>query len=202
MVDMKALHAVLIEMHGGMLTLAAVCILGVVAVKVVHRLRGSKESNSLLYRLEQYAEPTAYLAGIGGILGLVASAIVGSYAWPADTLMNSPLAINKILFSIFATELWILFVIVRSRYGKGLWNQGALATLYVLLGFAGFICMITAGSFGGHMTFGESVLDPVWNLTGINLEVFWIVGFEMIPVLLATAFVAIVIVISVYLRFR
>ncbi len=209
MVDLHSFHAVLIEMHGGMLTLATLCIVGILIARFHRRMRRTAKwygvfwpLDTILDKLERYAEPTAYLAGIGGAVGLVASAIVGYYVWPAETLMNSSLGLNKIFVSIFATELWILFIVVRSKYGEDLWKNGGLAATYVCIGFAGFLFMITTGSFGGHMTFGESILDPVWQFLGVNVEAFWIIRLDWLPILISIAFIEIVTLFVAFLRSR
>lgn len=203
MVDLGAVHSMLIEMHGGMLTLAAACILAMIIAKVQQRIRiPVRALDSFLDKLARYAEPTAYLAGIGGVAGLVGSAIVGYYVWPAETLMNSALGLTKVMFSIFATELWILFIVIRSKYGENLWKNGGLATVYVCTGLAGFFFMVLTGSFGGHMAGKGSVLDPVYELLGVNPDAFWVIGSDMVPVLIAVAFIEIVAVFAVFLRIR
>lgn len=209
MVDLAAIHSMLIEMHGGMLTLAATCILAMVIARFHQRMRRTSEwygvfkpLDSFIEKLARYTEPTAYLAGIGGVVSLVVTAFVGFYVWPADALMNSPVGLSKVMFSIFATELWILFVVTRSKYGEDLWKNGGLATVYVCTGIAGFLFMVLTGSFGGHMAGKGSVLDPVYELLGVNPEAFWIIGFGMIPMLIAIAFIEIVSVFAVFLYLR
>lgn len=209
MVDLSALHSLTIEMHGGMLTLAAVCILATVLAKVHQRLRTNSEwyaafkvFDPLAEKLVRYAEPTAYLAGIGGVVGLVASAIIGFYAWPYEALMNSPLGLTKVMFSIFATELWLLFVVVRAEHGEALWKNRGLSLGYVFIGLAGFFFMVLTGSFGGHMAGKGSVLDPVYELLRVNPETFWIIGVDTLPILIAVAFVEIVVFFSLFLHFR
>lgn len=209
MVDLGALHSMLIEMHGGMLTLATVCIFAMIVVKFHQRMRRTsrwysifRPLDSFIEKLARYAEPTAYVAGIGGIVGLVTSSIVGFYVWPAETLMNSSLGLSKVMFSIFATELWISFVVVRSKYGENLWKNGGLAVLYVCTGLAGFFFMVLTGSLGGHMALGVSVLDPIYELLELNPEAFWIIGFDMVPVLIAVASVEIIASFAVFIRMR
>lgn len=196
-------------MHGGMLTLAAVSTLAMVVARLHRRLRRTSKwygvfwpLDSLIEKLARYTEPTAYVAAIGGVVGLVVSAIVGFYVWPTETLMNSSLGLTKVMFSIFATELWILFVVIRSKYSEDLWKNGALATVYVFAGFAGFFFTVLTGSFGGHMAGKGSVLDPVYELLNVDPEAFWVIGFDMVPVLIAVAFIEIVIFFALFLRFR
>jgi len=209
MADLGALHSMLIEMHGGMLTLATICILAMVIIKFHRKMRRTSERygifwplDSFIEKLARYAEPTAYLAGIGGVVGLVGSSVVGFYVWPVEALMNSSLGLSKVMFSIFATELWILFVVIRSRYGEDLWKNSELATIYVCTGFVGFFFIVLTGSFGGHMAGKGSVLDPVYGLLGVNPEAFWIIGLDMVPLLITVAFVEIVTVFAVFLRLR
>jgi hypothetical protein len=209
MVDLGALHSMLIEMHGGMLTLATVCIIAMVVAKFHQRLRRTSKwyhafrpLDSLMEKLARYTEPTSYLAGIGGVIGLVVSSVVGFYVWPAEALTSSPLGLTKVMFAIFATELWGLFVVIRSKYGEDLWKNGGLATVYVCTGFAGFFFMVLTGSFGGHMAGKGSVLDPVYELLGVNPEALWIIGFDMVPILIAVSFIEIVAVFAIFLRLR
>ncbi len=209
MVELSALHSLTIEMHGGMLTLAAISILAIVLARIHQRLRrtsgwyaGFKVFDSTAERLLQYAEPTAYVAAIGGVIGLIVSSFIGFYAWPYDALMNSPLGLTKVLFSIFSTELWAIFVAVRSWYGEKLWQNRPLSAVFASIGIAGFFFMVLTGSFGGHMATKGSVLDPIYQLLGTDPEAFWIIGLDVLPILIGVAFVEIVVFFSLFLRIR
>jgi hypothetical protein len=209
MIDFKILHSVLIEMHGGMLTLATVCLLATIISKFhLHMRRTSKKYgflwplDSILKKLAEYGEPTAYIAGIGGVIGLIAAAIVGSGAWPAEALMTSSLGLNKIMLTIFATDLWIMFVLIRSKYGRKLWDKRGLALVYSCTGLAGFLFMVTTGCFGGHMTYGVSLLDPVWDLLQVNVNSYWIAGFNQMPILVSAAIIEILAVFAIFLYSR
>lgn len=202
MVDPGALHSMLIEMHGGMLTLAALCTLATVIATLQQKYHIIRSLDTFMKKLLRYTEPTAYLAAIGGVVGLVVSAIVGFYAWPVEALMTSHLGLTKIMFTIFATELWILFVAIRSKYGEELWKNRGLATVYVCIGFAGFFFMVLTGSFGGHMAGKGSVLDPIYEVLGVNPETYWIIKFEMLPILLSAAFIELAALLAIFLHVR
>jgi hypothetical protein len=196
LVNLISLHSMLIEMHGGMLTLATFCILAIVIARIHLRMRRTKESygsfwpmDSLMGKLARYAEPTAYLAGIGGVIFLITSAIVGSYIWPIEFITTSPLGLNKIMFFIFATELWIIFVYLRSKYGENLWKNSGMATVYASLGVLGFLFMVLAGSLGAHMSGKESVIDPIFELFGINPVTFGVIGNDFVIVLISVSLV-------------
>ena len=192
MVDLAAVHSMLIEMHGGMLTLAVVCILATVVAR------------THLGKLARYTEPTAYLAAIGGVIGLITSAIVGFYVWPIELITTSTLGLSHIMFAVFALELWIVFVFVRSKYGENLWKNGGMAAVYACLAIFGFLFVVLAGSLGAHMTGKGSVLDPVYALLGVNPVTFGVIGFNFVIVLVSVSVVAIAVpmIVVLYLQRR
>jgi hypothetical protein len=204
MFNLDALHSMLIELHGGTLALAAICIIGLIAAKIHWSLRKKSQSYGIFWILDgffewvtRYAEPTAFVAAIGGVVGLVASSIVGYYVWPAEALLDRPLALNKIMFAIFATELWIIFLAIRGKYGENLWKHNGLAATYTLTGLAGFFFTILTGSMGGHMAGKGSVLDPIYEFVGISPETPWFIGKEMMyPAIFITAIVVIILLLA------
>ena len=176
MVNIIALHTVLVELHGGMLTLAVICILATVVAR--GRLKPQKTNESLgsfwpadssTGRLARYTEPTAYLAEIGALFGIIASAIVGFFIWPLDFITTNVLgALSKVMFSVFALELVAVLVFLRSKYGQNLWIKGGTAAVYTCVGVLGFLMMVIAGSIGGQMALKGSILDPLYSLIGAN----------------------------------
>ncbi len=218
MVDLSALHSMLIEMHGGMLTLATICILAIVIDRIHLRMSGNNgrsggfwSNDSVMGTLSRYAEPTAFVAGIGGVIGLIISAIVGYYVWPIELLTSSALGTlgwTKVMFSIFATELWIIFVFLRTKYGENLWKNSATAIVNSCVGIIGFLLMVIAGSLGAHMTDISnmtdkgSVIDPIFALFGIDPLTFGVTGSNfMIAVIIGSiVFVVVPITVVLYLQ--
>jgi len=198
----------LIGMHSGMLTLAAGCLLVTIVARVNLRKQGTSESvgiwptNTFVGTLARYAEHTSYLAAIGGIIGLVLSAIVGFYIWPIDFLTSSPLGMSKVMFSVFAMELWLVFVFARSRYGENLWKNTGAAALYAGLGIVGFLFVLVAGSFGGHMALMGSVLDPIYALLGIVPESFGVTGTNFVILVVSVSFVLTAVPMAIFNRFQ
>ncbi len=177
MVGLIGVHSMLVELHGGMLVLAAVCILATVVARVHTGMRKTNDSYGFFWpadnfvgKMASYAEPTAYLAAIGALFGLVASAVVGFYIYPLDIVTSSPLGVGKIAVSIFATVLVAVFVVFRSKYGSNLWSNKGTATVYALVGLLAFVLMVIAGSLGGHMAGKGSVLDPIYSAFSLNPE--------------------------------
>ncbi len=204
--DLVAVHSMLIEMHGGMLTLAAVCIVATIVARTHLRMRRTSEKYGILWpmdsfmgKIARYTEPTAYLAGIGGVIGLIASAIVGFYVWPIEFLTASALGLNKVMFSIFATTLFAVFIVVRAKYGENLWKNSGMATVYSCLGIFGFLFMVIAGSYGGHMAGKGSILDPFYSLIGVKPETFGVTGLNYTIVLVGVTLVLIAVPIAVIL---
>ena len=184
MVDISSLHSMLIEMHGGMLTLATICIIAIILDRIHLKMSGTnnKEAGfwstaSAMGKLARFTEPTAYVAGIGGVIGLIISAIVGVYVWPIELLTSSAMGTlgwTKVIFSIFATELWIIFVLLRTKYGENLWKNSTVTIINSCVGILGFLFMVIVGSLGAHMsdianmTEKGSVIDPIFELFGID----------------------------------
>jgi hypothetical protein len=200
LVDLAGLHSLSVEMHGGMLTLATICILATVIAKIHFRNRRTSDKygsfwpmDSLMGKISRYTEPTAYLAGIGGVIGLVASAVIGIYVWPLELITASTLGLNKVMFSVFATELWIIFVVLRSKYGESLWKNNGLATVYSCLALIGFLFSVLAGSYGAHMALKGSILDPIYDLFGIDILNFGVTGFNYTIILIAVSLVLIIV---------
>lgn len=187
MVSLSAIHAVTIELHGGMLTLATACILIIIAATLYKKAFGKKTNrfNHFFERASQYAEPTAYLAAIGGVIGLILSFIsgyylsVGTYNTPAEALTNSPITMNKIMVSMVALEIWLAFIVIRSKFGEKLWENKRLAVTYMLIGLVGFAFTILSGSMGGHMTGKGSILDPILEFTGVSYNNPWVVNIDL-----------------------
>ena len=213
MVDLglAAWHSVLKEMHGGMLILATICILAIVIDRIHLRMAGKNggrgnfwSTDSVTGKLFRYTEPTAYLAGIFGVVGLITSAIVGTYTWPTELITASPLGLNKIMFSIFATELWIIFVFLRSKYGENLWKNTGMAILYSCLGLLGFLFVVITGSLGAHLSMKISIIDPIYDLFGIDTLTFGVTGNDFMIILIGVSLVLLVIplILVMYLQRR
>lgn len=208
---LAAWHSMLIELHGGMLTLATICIIATVIDRIHLRMRRTNDrhgsfwsTDAVMGKLSRYTEPTAYVAGIGGVIGLITSAIVGSYVWPTELITTSTLGLNKVMFFIFATELWIIFVGLRSKYGENLWKNSAMATVYTCVGLLGFLFTVIAGSLGIHMSditqlVKGSVIDPIFALFGIDPATFGVTGFDFVIILIGVSLVLVVVPITVVL---
>ncbi len=171
MVTMAALHALTAEMHGGFLTLAFIAIMAVALSQIVVRFKNRmpKRFVKMAIQVRGYAEATGYVAAIAGVVGLVLSAYTGMYAWPPDVLINDPIIQNKILLTAFSTAFWIGVVIIRTRFGRGLWTCPSMATLYTFLTIAGFGVVGLTGSLGAHLSQGGSILDTFWSTFRIDV---------------------------------
>jgi len=115
------------------------------------------------------------------------------------TCTTSALGLSKVMFCVFATEFWMVFVFIRSKYGENLWKNSAMAAVYACVGIFGFLFAVLAGSLGAHMTGKGSVLDPVYALLGVNPVTFGVIGFDFVIVLVSVAFVEIAVPLAVVL---
>lgn len=170
----SGLHTVLSGLHEGMLTLAALSIILIILSKILKR-SSSYSLNNLSTRLFEFAEPTSFVGAFFGAILLFASAYVGMFytVGGADALTSSPLLMNKVMMSIFAEEFFIIFILARLIYHKEVWNRGILSVVYAVVGLLGFAFTTEAGSLGGTLAGKGSLLDPVYEFTRINPEMFF-----------------------------
>lgn len=215
MVDLAALHSMLIELHSGTLTLATICIIANIIDRIHLRMSGNSDklgsfwsSDSSMGKLSRYTDPTALLSGIFGIIGLIISAIVGAYVWPIELLTSSAMGTlgwTKVMFSIFATELWIIFVFLRTKYGENLWKNSTMTIINSSVGIIGFIFMVIVGSLGAHMsdianmTEKGSVIDPIFELFGIDPLNFGVTESNFIIALIIGSIFLVILPIAVVL---
>ncbi|MCU0852113.1 MAG: hypothetical protein MUC90_02490 [Thermoplasmata archaeon] len=171
MVSMSSLHSLTAELHSGALTLAFICIVAVAVAQVVvaHKKLFGPKLSDLAVKVRGYAEATGYVAAVGGLIGLLLSAWTGMYAWPQEDLLLSEEVRNKITLTVFATVLWGMVVFIRMRFGRGLWACPAMATVYTLIAVAAMSVTGATGSVGAHLTKGESLLDPLWNMLNVTI---------------------------------
>jgi hypothetical protein len=172
----SGLHTMTEALHAGMLALAGFCIILIILAKLYQKLLGK-----ILYidveRIINFVEPASVLGALGGSIFLVVSAYVGFMVTEGvGALVNSPLLMNKVMMAIFALEFWVIFLIVRAKFGREVWNNGALSTVYAAIGLAGWLLTVETGSLGGHLAGKGSVLDPLYDLVGVNPEQFFALG--------------------------
>lgn len=58
--------------------------------------------------------------------------------------------------------------VIRRRFGRSLWTCPPVAALYTIGALVGMSLTGLAASLGAHLTKGGSILDFVWQFTGIN----------------------------------
>ncbi|MFQ6127027.1 MAG: hypothetical protein ACE5R6_20820 [Candidatus Heimdallarchaeota archaeon] len=184
----SVLHTITAELHVGMLTLAAFCIILIVVTKLYLKISRSlrwefavlgglrARLNRLAEKIIEYAEPTSVVATLGGVIALVVSAYTGFLMAPAGTMVYSPLLMNKVMISIFALEFWVILLIIRAKYGRKIWNHSPLSMVYTVIGLTAFLFTVVSGSLGGHLAGKGSALDPLYNLVGVNPENFFALG--------------------------
>ncbi|MCI2429936.1 hypothetical protein LM602_01380 [Candidatus Acetothermia bacterium] len=175
-----AWHTITAELSVGMLTLAF--------LSVLIKLLGVwiRSEHPAWRGLAWLAEPTAYLAAVGGLLSLSAGFFTGfAYTWPIEVLLTSSVVLNKTALSGFSLTFWLIFVLMRSFYGRELWKQAKLRRLYVTLAVGGFVSLALIGSTGGHLAGKRSALDALLYHLGIHTHALFILPRPVIYALLA-----------------
>lgn len=203
MVSMSALHSLTAEMHTGFLTLAFACIVivGLSQVVLHYRHKAPKRFSTWAQNIRGYAEAAGFVGAVGGFIGLILSGVTGMYAWPSDALFSSPVVMNKILLTVFGTVMWGVVVFTRAHFGRGLWSSRSLSVFYVSFTFAAFMTVGLAGSLGAHLTVGESVLDPVWSIAGVDIGTTLALGL-VIAIAASLVSLGVVLATVVYARYK
>jgi len=168
LVSMSSLHTMTAELHTGFLVLAFIGIGGTFLLQMMCWLERPRFLLNSALRTRGYLEAAGIVAALLGVIALLLSAITGSLAWSADLLLGSPEAMNKIVLTAMAMTIWAGAVFIRLRYGRGLWTCPAMAGLYAGLSLIGIVLIGVTGSIGAHITTGESLLDFLWILLGID----------------------------------
>jgi hypothetical protein len=72
MVDLETIHAMLVQMHGGILTLTVICIFAMVITKFYFRIQRTNKGQGILSRLDPFVEK---------LILYRADNLFGSYKW-------------------------------------------------------------------------------------------------------------------------
>ncbi len=180
MVDPRGLHTMTVGLHEGMLTLAGLSILIIIAAKLYRRLFGR-----ILYidvdKIVDYVEPATVLGAVGGVAFLIVSIYLAitlptPFLEGGGLLVDKPILMNKVMMSAFALETWIIFIIVRAVHGRKIWSKGALSAVQAAIGISGFLLVMETGSLGGHLAGKGSILDPIYEMFNINVDQFFALG--------------------------
>ncbi|MFQ6012170.1 MAG: hypothetical protein ACE5LS_00780 [Thermoplasmata archaeon] len=169
------LHTVFSEVHVGSLTLVGVALVLLVLHHAHMRLlRGRwKRLDRLSLAIPRMADPVAYLGAMFGLFGFVGSVVSGTFTWRPEALWSTPEVLNKVMLSVLALELWIVFIAVRFRYGIEVLRTRRLLALYLAVGFVAFGLTTVSASLGGHLAGKESLLDPVYRALLIDTTAPW-----------------------------
>ncbi|HEY3420532.1 MAG TPA: hypothetical protein VGK23_08270 [Methanomassiliicoccales archaeon] len=170
MVAMSAIHALTAELHSGFLTLAFAGIfltfLCQLAISWEKRMPGTLVRWARSIR--GYAEAAGIVGAFLGFIVLFASGYTGYSSQDASTLLQDPIIRNKVMFTIFATILWGAVIVVRLTFKRKLWTSFEMSGLYTLLTLGAYGLTVLVGSMGGHITKGESSIEPILRTVGFD----------------------------------
>lgn len=177
MVDWIAIHSITVSTHEGMLLLAFIAVAVRFLVNIVPRLPvvGWFFSDEFIQKTARISEVVAFVAALGGTIGIVASAITGTILSTPGGIAQSVITQNKVMLSMFALAFWADFLAVRLRFGdEKIWGNRTLQYFYPLLGLVGFMLVTVSGSLGGTLAGKESIIDFAFVLLGIHKSESWI----------------------------
>lgn len=133
------------------------------------------------------------LLAVWNVMFAVLAGLTGVWlTWGFASVSSISITVNKAMFGTFALAALILMVLIRFRYGPGLWNDLALKTTYVVLGIIVAGVAVASGSLGGEASLLGTALAPVWDLLGMVPRypmVLPVVGGVVLVVIALTAVV-------------
>lgn len=108
------------------------------------------------------------LLAVWNVLFAVLAGLTGVWlTWGFASVSSISITVNKAMFGTFALAALVLMVLIRYRYGPGLWNDLALKTTYVVLGVIVAGVAVVSGSLGGEASLLGTALAPVWDWLGV-----------------------------------
>ncbi len=171
MVAMSALHSLTAELHTGFLTLAFAGIFLTFLCQMA--ISWEKHMPPVLVRwarsIRGYTEAAGIVGAILGVIVLVASGFTGYDAYGnSNQILDIAITRNKVMFTIFATILWTAVVVFRLAFKRKLWTSFEVSGLYTLLALGAYGLTALTGSMGGHITKGESSIEPILKMVGFD----------------------------------
>lgn len=108
------------------------------------------------------------LLAVWNVMFAVLAGLTGVWqTWGFSSVSSISLTVNKAMFGTFALAALVLMVLIRYRYGPGLWNDLALRVTYVVLGIIVAGVAVVSGSLGGEASLLGTALSPVWDWLGV-----------------------------------
>jgi hypothetical protein len=171
MVAMSALHALTAELHTGFLTLAFAGIFLTFLCQMA--ISWEKHLPAVLVHwarsIRGYTEATGIVGAVLGVIVLLASGFTGYNAYgDSAQILDVAITRNKVMFTIFATILWAAVVVLRLAFKRKLWTSFEMSGLYTLLALGAYGLTTLTGSMGGHITKGESSIEPILKMVGFD----------------------------------
>jgi len=161
-----ALHPVFVHFHTGIGAATAVMALINIVFRLVFR-DGIRTPGTRMARLFHEFDIFIFWGNIITLLGLLVGMWSGFVDWPMVALVNDPYMRFKILWSVVATEMYILVIILRAKLGDRVWDKTSGFLVYgITIAVAGVLMVIIA-AMGGIAVYGDSILKPVLDWIGL-----------------------------------
>ena len=175
-VPISVWHALVVEEHSGIVVLVMLVLVGRVLADITAR---GKEPSARVKSIRQGSDTITYAGSFAAVIFLILSAATGYLIQPFDSLVASPLLMNKALTALGALFFWFAFFFVRYRVGPTVWEKKGLYAAQVFTALLGFVFTALAGSIGAELSLGQSVLDPLYRTLGFSWRTFQIQPLEV-----------------------
>lgn len=155
-----AFHTITVSLLTGIFS---VTVLGVIIRIYVEKFRPNVKET-----IGKYADFMAWFSALIGFLLIFIALITGFSIWPKTAVLNSSILKNKIFTAVLLLIFWGLFLFIRYRYRKGLWENGALSIYYALLAIGAFFWGVVTNSIGGDVAGNSSGFEYIVRIFAVD----------------------------------
>lgn len=109
------------------------------------------------------------LLAVWSLIFAILAMITGMWmTWGYEAVRSSSLTVNKEMFGAFSLLSLVLMLVIRYKFGPGLWDDVALKSSYAILEFIATGVAIVNGSLGGEAGLLGTALSGTWSLLCIT----------------------------------
>jgi len=168
-VDIAIVHLMVAELHTGVVFFLYIALLIRLLTDLVVR---GRNPSARVQSIRVDSDIVAYTGSIAAVFFLILSGITGYLIQPFSDLVSSTILMNKSLTALTALFFFAAYVYLRSKAGPGMWNKRGLYAIAFITATLGTVSTAMAGSIGGELTVGQSVMDPIYRALSFSFKVW------------------------------
>jgi hypothetical protein len=186
--NVALVHLMVAELHMGVVMFLFIALVVRLLTDLVVR---GRTPSARVQAIRVDSDIVAYIGSIAAVFFLILSGVTGYLIQPYSDIVNDTLLMNKSLTALAALFFFAAYVYLRARAGPTMWNKRGLYAVAFITAALGTFFTAMAGSIGGELTVGQSVMDPLYKALSFSFSQ-WQVGPTEIAVTAALIVVGII----------